>query len=195
MRNVYAPSILHTFIDSQKLTRFSLAIQMQPPLLPRPDLNLLGVNYRRIPVLTLGRDIYLDTRLILSKLETHFPYPTAFPSVRTASSPLLTPTPNLTPDQRALSALLSRWTIDSGIFAAASACIPASSPVFKDPKFMKDREGLTGRSWKKEDMERGRAQAVPEILAGFQFLEGLFGDGREWVLGTKDVSIGDIEGK
>lgn len=67
--------------------------------------------------------------------------------------------------------------------------------MFKDPKFVKDREALSGRSWKKEDMERGRAQALPEILGGFQFLEGLFGDGREWVLGTKDVSIGDIEGE
>lgn len=78
---------------------------------------------------------------------------------------------------------------------AASACIPTSSPVLKDPKFVKDRESLSGRSWKKEDMEKGRAQAVPEILAGFRFLEGLFEDGREWVLGTKDVSIGDIEGE
>ena len=42
---------------------------MQPRILPRPDITRLGINYRRIPLLSIGRDVYLDTRLILQKLE------------------------------------------------------------------------------------------------------------------------------
>lgn len=41
--------------------------------MPRPDLTALGVGYRRIPVVAIGRDIYHDTRLVLRKLEVLFP--------------------------------------------------------------------------------------------------------------------------
>jgi glutathione S-transferase len=41
--------------------------------MPRPNLALVPVAYRRIPVLAIGRDVYLDSRLILRKLETLFP--------------------------------------------------------------------------------------------------------------------------
>lgn len=51
---------------------------------PRPALSeLLGINYRRIPVLAIGRDVYCDTSLIASVLERRFPlsegYETLFP--------------------------------------------------------------------------------------------------------------------
>ena len=53
---------------------------------PRPELSaLLGLPYRRVPVLALGRDVYIDTSLIASALETHFPaprHPTVFPPRR-----------------------------------------------------------------------------------------------------------------
>ncbi|KAF2681738.1 hypothetical protein K458DRAFT_479280 [Lentithecium fluviatile CBS 122367] len=47
--------------------------QEQPFILPRPDLEKLGLKYCRIPIFAIGRDIYLDTRLILRKLEEKFP--------------------------------------------------------------------------------------------------------------------------
>jgi hypothetical protein len=53
-------------------------------ILPRPELSeLLGVTYRRIPVLAIGNDVYCDTSLISYALERHFPpsagYGTIFP--------------------------------------------------------------------------------------------------------------------
>ncbi|EKG19698.1 hypothetical protein MPH_03009 [Macrophomina phaseolina MS6] len=36
----------------------------QPPVLPRPDLQELGITHRRIPVLAIGKDIYCDTAAI-----------------------------------------------------------------------------------------------------------------------------------
>lgn len=45
-----------------------------PPNMPRPILkDRLGINYRRIPIMAIGRDIYIDTRIMLRKLETLFP--------------------------------------------------------------------------------------------------------------------------
>jgi hypothetical protein len=43
--------------------------QIQPRILPRPDLARLGINYRRIPLLAIGCDVYLDSRLIIYALE------------------------------------------------------------------------------------------------------------------------------
>ena len=53
-------------------------------ILPRPDLaDRLGVKYRLVPVLAIGRDVYCDSSLIAATLERRFPpsegYGTLFP--------------------------------------------------------------------------------------------------------------------
>ena len=55
--------------------------------LPRPELSeTMGITYRRIPILAIGRDIYADTSLIASTLERRYPpsagYGTLFPQRR-----------------------------------------------------------------------------------------------------------------
>ena len=37
----------------------------QPVVLPRPDLEALGITYRRIPLLAVGKDVYCDSSLII----------------------------------------------------------------------------------------------------------------------------------
>ena len=38
--------------------------------LPRPEvMDMLGIKYRRIPILAIGNDVYCDTSLIASALE------------------------------------------------------------------------------------------------------------------------------
>jgi glutathione S-transferase len=153
--------------------------------MPRPDLAAIGVGYRRIPVMAIGRDVYLDTRLIIEKLETLFP-----PS---AEHPAISATTN---DQKALERLLSLWAIDAGIFVRASQLIPTNMPVLQDPKFTKDREQMSGRSWSAENLEKNRPEAIADIKSGVALLENtLLADGRDWVLGTEKPSLADIEGK
>jgi len=42
--------------------------------LPRPELSeTMGISYRRIPILAIGRDVYVDTSLIASTLERRYP--------------------------------------------------------------------------------------------------------------------------
>ena len=94
----------------------------------------MGVKYRRIPIMSIGRDIYCDTRLILQKLEEKFP--SGAPGA-------------LQPDQKALEKLLENWTIDGGIFVRASQTMPVEMPLLNDPKFVEDREEFMGRSWAK----------------------------------------------
>ncbi|KAG8525830.1 uncharacterized protein KY384_000590 [Bacidia gigantensis] len=152
---------------------------LQPAILPRPDLERLGVAYRRIPILAHGRSIYCDSRLILEKLES------AFPNSHLES---------IDPEQEAVRQLLATWTIDGGIFMRAAQMIPPELPLLKDPKFQKDRENYTGRSWSEEQVKALRPEAIVHIQQGFDFLEkGLLADGREWILNTKGPSLADIE--
>jgi hypothetical protein len=51
---------------------------------------VLGIKYRRIPVLSVGRDVYCDTSLISTELERRFPesqgFGTLFPGRRGSSN-------------------------------------------------------------------------------------------------------------
>ncbi|KAL8956306.1 MAG: hypothetical protein Q9183_006341 [Haloplaca sp. 2 TL-2023] len=152
---------------------------MQPPTLPREDINALGIKYRRIPLMAIGRDVYCDTRLILQKLEERFPSGTLGASL---------------PDQKALEGLLAKWTIDGGVFARAAQLIPPEMPLLNDPKFAKDREEFMGRSWQKEDIAKARPEAIAHMRGFFDFLENtILADGRSWVLNTPEPMLADIE--
>ncbi|KAL8681215.1 MAG: hypothetical protein Q9186_002673 [Xanthomendoza sp. 1 TL-2023] len=152
---------------------------IQPAALPREDLNALGVKYRRIPLLSIGRDIYCDTRLILQKLEEKFPS-----GALGASQP----------DQKAVEKLLEKWIIDGGVFSRAAQALPPEMPLLNDPKWVKDREDYMGRSWAKEDIVKGRPEALAHLREAFELLEStLLADGRDWILNTPKASLADIE--
>jgi glutathione S-transferase len=154
--------------------------QVQPPVLPRPDVKALGITYRRIPLMSIGRDVYCDTRIILRKLEELFPKGAIGASQ---------------PEHKALQKLLETWTIDAGIFNRASELIPASMPLLNDPKFTKDRQDFSGRSWEKTKIEANRPEALAHIRNAFDLLETtILSDDREWMLNTEQPSLGDIEG-
>ncbi len=149
--------------------------------MPREDLNALGVAYRRIPVMTIGRDVYCDTRLILSKLEERFPSGSLGAQQ---------------PEQKAVEELLQKWSIDGGVFNRAAQLIPVDMPLLNDPKFTKDRENFSGRSWDKTDIAKMRPEALAEMRQMFSFLETTFlSDGRDWILKTEKPSLSDIEGR
>ena len=153
---------------------------IQPPYLPREDINALGVKYRRIPIMSIGRDVFCDTRLILQKLEEKFP------GTLGASQP----------DQRAVQKLLENWTIDGGVFVRMAQVIPPEMPLLKDPKFTKDREEYSGRSWAQNDVKSLRPEALTHVRDAFAFLEsGFLADGREWILKTTSPALADIEGR
>ena len=144
--------------------------------------------------MAIGRDVYLDTRLQLRKLESLFPS-TSNPS-----------THNLTPKSTsdlALAHLFEIWSVEAGLFTRASQLIPSDMPLLKDPKFAKDREDFSGRKWSKEEIERNRPEALGVMRRAFGLVEGMLGDGRSWVLGGnkgegeggEGVSVADLDGE
>ena len=150
-------------------------------VLPREDINALGLSYRRIPILSIGRDIYYDTRLILQKLEEIFP-----DGSLGATSP----------SEKAVEKLLEIWMVESGIFGRAGLLIPPSMPLVRDPKFAKDRAEYMGKALTRDDVRSMRPEALAEVRDGFEFLETtLLADGRDWILKTETPRLADIEGK
>lgn len=148
--------------------------------MPRPDVAALGVNYRRIPLLTIGRDVYLDTRLIIQKLEALYPE-----KLRLGAS---------ASGDRALEHLLQTLNIDGGVFNHAFQLLPADLPILRNPAYYKDRGEFIGRSLTRESLGEGRAEAIIEMRGAFDFLEkSLLADGREWVLGADGPRVADIE--
>ncbi|KAH6713170.1 hypothetical protein BKA61DRAFT_484311 [Leptodontidium sp. MPI-SDFR-AT-0119] len=177
------PSI-HTHLPT-KNSAASNTTQLQPPILPRPITRAIGTSYRRIPILSIGRDIYNDTRLILSKL--HHLYP---PS---ASHPPLSTSTSTTPFNTGVEKLLEFWTVH-GLFGRAAALIPKELPLLRDERFRRDREDYTGTSWEVEAIERGRLEALVEMRNAFELMETtILADGREWVAGGEGVGMADIE--
>ncbi|PGH16301.1 hypothetical protein AJ79_01840 [Helicocarpus griseus UAMH5409] len=146
--------------------------------MPRPDLQALGVQYRRIPVMAAGKDIYCDTRLILQKLEE------LFPEGRLGAED---------PDGRTLERLLENWTVDGGVFFRAVQLIPVDSIIKAHPKFIKDREEASSMSFRKEDILNNRPDGMAHIKQAFEFLETtLLADGRDWVRKTDKPTLADI---
>jgi hypothetical protein len=148
--------------------------------MPRPDLALLPVHYRRVPVLAIGRDIYLDTRLQLRVLES-------LPNI---------PTPRLgasKPQDMFVEKLLERYMIEGPVFGMAAGLVPVD--VAQDPTFKEDRKGLLGKTWEREELEEGRGECLNFVRDLFGFLERtVFEDGRDWILGGEGPRLADIEG-
>ncbi|KAF2171848.1 hypothetical protein M409DRAFT_18081 [Zasmidium cellare ATCC 36951] len=154
---------------------------IQPPILPRPDLDALGVKYRRSPVMAIGRDVYLDTRLMISKLEEMFPASSQHPGLSS-------------PETNGLAQLLQKLSIDGSIFQHAVRQIPRDSALMKSPAFQKDRAGFFGPQWDLDDARLWRPEAIIHMQQCFDIIESLFIDGRSWVAGTETISLADLEG-
>lgn len=178
----------------------------QPITLPRPDLAALGVRYRRIPVVAIGRDIFCDTLCVLGALERYFPPALAPGSVSSSKGAAASngtgaaarPTnPSLAaPDAAgaALTRLLEKWT-DVAVFRHAADAIPSSLPLCQDPAFVKDRTELWGYEWTPEAQDARRPKGLANLRAHFDLLEDLLADGRPWLLGEQGPLLADIHGK
>ena len=93
----------------------------------------MGITYRRIPILAIGRDVYADTSLIASTLERRFTasdgYGTLFPRRKGGSS-----------SDTVMVKTLVMYYFDRAIFPLAASSLPFSK--FSDA-FMKDRADVS----------------------------------------------------
>lgn len=148
--------------------------------MPRPDLALLPVAYRRIPILAVGRDIYLDTRLILRKLESLFPTQKSLDATSA--------------QDKFVTGLIERYFIEGPVFGIAAGLVPVD--IATEATFHNDRKGFLGREWTKEELEDGRADCLSYVQSMFEFFEDtVLQDGRHWVLNSDGPKIADINGE
>ncbi|KAH0124059.1 hypothetical protein KCU66_g7805, partial [Aureobasidium melanogenum] len=160
-----------------KLAGIKYSECIQPPIMPRPDLAALGISYRRIPLLAIGRHVYCDSRLILQVLQERYP----IHGVPMSSS------------DKAIQRLLQDWTNDQ-IFWHATRCLPFErSAAASSPAFLNDRSEALGRPFRIEDMIKERPESYGYIRAMFQTLESFFEDGRDWIVGSEKLSLADID--
>jgi glutathione S-transferase len=102
--------------------------------LPRPELSeMMGITYRRIPVLAIGRDVYADTSLIASTLERRYPssagYGTLFPQRKGGGS-----------SDTGMVKTLVMYYFDRTVFPLAASSLPFQ----KFPEaFVKDRSDVS----------------------------------------------------
>ena len=149
-----------------------------PPNMPRPILQkTLGINYRRIPVLAIGRDIYIDTRLMLRKLETLFTDGGLGAKGAWESG---------------FEDMLEEFVIDGGPFWRTSGCIPVTAPLVQDPVWMKDRFDGSGGVFTREALLENRAWCLSQLRLFFGMMEKLLVDGREWILGGSKPTLAEL---
>ncbi|KAI8941237.1 hypothetical protein NX059_002472 [Plenodomus lindquistii] len=154
-------------------------------MLPRPLLTTtFALPYRRIPILAIGRHIYIDTSLIISALEQHFPSPnygTIYPAI---------PGWNYT----SLARGFTNFWADKVLFRVATGLIPES--VWRT-RFGKDRAQLIGHV-----LDAGKLGGKLGVNLGaldmhLSMLEPTFsatGGMKEgnWILPTSAPSLADI---
>jgi glutathione S-transferase len=144
----------------------------------------LNITYRKIPVLAVGKEIYLDTSLICEALEHHFPSSRGYGSLYPAETNGRTLRP-------LIRGLASFWT-DRPLFRVLTGLIPAN--VWRS-SFGRDREGLVGHKIDADKLEK----KIPANLSGLDMhlsmLEGLLLERTEdmpWILDTKTPGLVDI---
>jgi glutathione S-transferase len=143
--------------------------------MPREILSRLGVKYRRIPALSIGKDIYCDSRMIIPKLESLYPE-----NKLGSSDPFLS----------GVEEVLSNFINDAGPFWRAAQMIP---PSMISEEFAKDRSEMTGRTFQKEGRERDRPEAMSHVRMYFEIVEKRFlGDGRGFLLGGDSPGLADV---
>lgn len=151
--------------------------------LPRPELSdLLGIQYRRIPVLAIGNDVYCDTSLIASALERRFPksdgYRTLFP-LRKGGGAVDT----------GMVKALAMYYADRAVFQLASSCLPYD----KFPEsFMKDRADFIGVPIDAKALAARQPQIKSHLSSHLTLLEEQLADGREWLFDTESPSLADV---
>lgn len=151
-------------------------------ILPRPELSkLLGVTYRRIPILAIGNDVYCDTSLISYALERRFPaesgYGTIFP-----------PRKNGKHDTGMIKAFVQNYP-ERVLFPLGVSLLPWQK---FDPSFVKDRSDFNGSFVDPQAILAKQPHTESILSSHLAFLEEQLADGREWLFDTDLPSLADL---
>jgi glutathione S-transferase len=150
-------------------------------MMPRPLLlETLGVSYRKIPILTIGREVYCDTSLIIEALEYYFPSP-AYGTVYPQSSPW---------DYRPLARGFASFWTDKPLFRTTTGLIPHT---VWESQFGADRAQLIGHKLNAEKLKAKVPQNLAALDLHLSMLEpGFSNKFAKWMFPTEIPSLADV---
>lgn len=156
-------------------------------LMPRPALSeLLGITYRRIPVLAIGNDVYFDSSLIASTLERRFPltkgYATLFPKRNGSNKADI-----------GLVKAMCMYYFDRVVFPSAAQCIPIEH---LPDNFKADRRDFfpSAKPLDPEERLASRSAVKSALSSHLTMMEEQLADGREWLFDTEVPGLADVTG-
>ncbi|KAL5527375.1 hypothetical protein ACEPAG_6166 [Sanghuangporus baumii] len=152
--------------------------------LPRPEItDALGIGYRRIPILAIGNDVFCDTNLIISAVESRFPanqgFPTLFPDRKDGGK-----------GDTGIVELLAAFYVDRPLFSLATTALPYDK---FSPEFIEDRSKWFGTPMDIQKMVAKKPVVMSLLGSHMNYLEKQLSDGREWVFDTTTVGYADLD--
>ncbi|KAK5945622.1 hypothetical protein PMZ80_002827 [Knufia obscura] len=173
-----------------RLLQLPYTFVLVPSMMPRPVLvDNFNLTYRKIPVLVIGKELIVDTSLIVEWLHSD-PRLRAYRGEK-ARTDGRNGGQEVHHDARSrvLARLLSSHYTDRPLFRLTTGLIPS---VVWRTSFGKDRAGLIGHKLDADKLER----KVPKNLAGLDtflsILEPLFAGEEGWLLGGEKPSAADV---
>jgi glutathione S-transferase len=172
------PIILHHYWNSpfSEKVRLLFGIKglswrgvIQPVIMPKPDLIPLTGGYRRIPVMQIGADVFLDSSSIMAEIERRHPEPRVIGGADWA---------------------INAWA-DRVLFQPTVAIIFGAIGGAIDPAFVKDREAMSGSPFDAAAMKAAGPSARGQFRAALAWLEDQLGARGPYVGGERP-SLGDI---
>jgi hypothetical protein len=88
---------------------------------------------------------------------------------------------------------MQKLAIEGSLFREIVKNIPSHFPLLRDEKFQKDRAGFFQPSFKM-DVKLMRPEGIANMRHLFDVVEALFADGWDWVGGTNQLTLADLEG-
>ena len=151
--------------------------------MPRPVLDRLGVHYRRIPVMVVGRDIYCDSRCIIDHLERLYD-----------KTPRLGYDMKERPFEYGIQQILENWAFDGGLFQRTAQMIPPDASLMQIEEWRADRSELIGIPFTPDTLNAVLPDALAHTRLHLQMIEQNFlKDGRKWLSrdnpGLSDVHV------
>ena len=152
--------------------------------MPRPWLrNTLGLTYRKIPVLSIGKEVYCDTSLIGEALEMFFPpvegWGALYPLVKGGQSRAY----------RSLMRGLSQFWTDRPLFNAVTGLIPAAA---WRGSFGRDREAFVGHTIDADKMAANFPATWSSLDLHLSWLEPALSHQDGWIFNTSQPGLADI---
>ncbi|EJD40217.1 hypothetical protein AURDEDRAFT_187138 [Auricularia subglabra TFB-10046 SS5] len=158
-----------------------------PMVPPRKELLLLGIAYRRIPVVAIGNDVFCDTLMITQALERAFPgsdaHPSAFPARKDGGKVDVV-----------LQTHFSFGYSEKSLFALGTQSIPWTKvpPALSQDRFGNMIGGQVPPPGFFEKLEARVPITRSALSTHLDYIEEQLSDGRQWLFDTAAPGYADV---